>query len=119
MPAVFNIPSTVICGGGVFAELATQVARLRASRVLLVTDAFMVKSGLASRVESDLRAKNLDVSVFSGVQPDPTEQNVLDGLAQFRAARAELIVALGGGSPIDCAKAIALLTTNPPPLSRY
>src|SRR4051794_36433169 len=119
MSAVFNLPSIVVCGGGAFADLATQVARLRATRVLLVTDVFMVKSGLASRAESDLRAKKVDVVVFSGVQADPTEQNVLDGLAQFRAARADLIVALGGGSPIDCAKAIALLTTNPPPLSRY
>lgn len=119
MPAAFNIPSTILCGAGAIAELAPQLQRRRHARVLLVTDEFMVKSGLAPRLETDLRGAGIDVATFAGVQPDPTEQNVLDGLARFRAHRAEAIVALGGGSPIDCAKAIALLTANPPPLSRY
>lgn len=119
MRATFNIPSAVICGAGAIGELATQLLRLRVTRVLLVTDAFMVHSGLAGRVESDLRGAGVGVETFAGVQPDPTEQNVLDGLARYRDARAEAIVALGGGSPIDCAKAVAILTTNPPPLSLY
>lgn len=119
MPSSFHVPGAILCGGGALDELAGQLQRRRHARVLLVTDEFMVQCGLAPRLEADLRRAGIDVTTFAGVQPDPTERNVLDGLARFHAARAEAIVALGGGSPIDCAKAIALLTTNPPPLSRY
>jgi alcohol dehydrogenase len=59
------------------------------------------------------------VAVYDGVQPDPTDRNVADGLARFHAERCEGIVAVGGGSPIDAAKAISALTINPPPLSQY
>jgi alcohol dehydrogenase len=117
--AHFNIPATVISGGGAISELVPQLKRLGVARVLLVTDEFMMRSGLAARVEADLRQNAVEIAVFSGVQPDPTEDNVIAGLAQFRTAGAEAIVALGGGSPIDCAKAISLLTRNPPPLSLY
>jgi alcohol dehydrogenase class IV len=117
--ANFRIPETIICGGGSLASLAAQLGRLGTKRVLLVTDAFMVQSGLVARVEAELRKGGCDVGVFAGVQPDPSEQNVLDGLAQFRDRRADVVVALGGGSPIDCAKAIAILTVNPPPLRQY
>ena len=115
----FKIPGTIICGGGALAELLPQLRRLGKTRVLLVTDPFMVQSGLAPRVAADLRAGGCEVGLFAGVQPDPTEQNVLAGLAHYREMRAEVIVALGGGSPIDCAKAIAMLTANPAPLSLY
>jgi alcohol dehydrogenase len=119
MSVQFNLPATLVCGGGAISELAPQLMRLGASRPLIVTDEFMVRSGLIARVEKDLRAAALTPSVYAGVQPDPTEENVHAGLALFRSANADVIVAIGGGSPIDCAKAIALLTKNPPPLSLY
>src|SRR5262245_60074048 len=97
-PVVFNVPATIICGGGAVAELAAQLQRIGIGRVLLVTDEFMVQSGLAPRVEADLRRAGIEVGSFAGVQPDPTEQNVLDGLARFRALGAGAVVALGGGS---------------------
>jgi alcohol dehydrogenase len=118
-PGVFNVPATIVHGGGASGELVTQLQRLRVNRVLLVTDELMVKSGVASRLAGNLASARMEVGIFNGVQPDPTEQNVIDGLACFSETRAEAIVALGGGSPIDCAKAISLLTANPPPLSRY
>jgi alcohol dehydrogenase class IV len=117
--AHFNVPPSIVCGGGALRELPAQVGRLGARRVLVVTDDFMVKSGLVGRVEADLRGAGIEVVLFAGVQPDPTEENVTAGLALFREARADAVVALGGGSPIDCAKAIAMLTANEPPLRRY
>jgi alcohol dehydrogenase class IV len=117
--ATFNVPATIVCGAGALTELSSQLQRLNVRGVLLVTDEFMVQSGLAERVETDLRRSGIGVATFAGVQPDPTEQNVTDGLACYRASKAEAVVALGGGSPIDCAKAIAMLTTNELPLSRY
>ena len=115
----FNVPATIICSGGASRELPSQLERLGVQRVLLVTDEFMVKSGLVSRLETELRNAALECATFAGVQPDPSEKNVIDGLARYQESGAQGIVALGGGSPIDCAKAISLLTANPPPLSRY
>ncbi len=119
MHATFNIPATVIVGAGASGELAGQLKRLPSARVLLVTDAFMVKTGLAARFEALLSEAGIASATFSEVQPDPTDTNVHAGLQAFREHRAEAIVALGGGSPMDAAKAISILTTNEGPLSRY
>src|SRR6185369_12882597 len=96
-----------------------QLTRLGAHRVLLVTDAFMEKSGLAARFIGELNHAGFDVALFAGVQPDPTDENVRDGLRAYITGKCDAVVALGGGSPIDAAKTIAILTTNAEPLSQY
>jgi alcohol dehydrogenase len=119
MASSFNIPSSVIIGGGASAELLPQLRRLGAKRVLVVTDAFMVKSGVVARLLAPLQESGMEIAVFDGVQPDPTVQNVRDGLALYRSSGAEAVVAIGGGSPLDAGKAISILTTNPEPLADY
>ena len=119
MISQFNIPSTVVTGAGASRELVPQLARLGARRVLLVTDAFMVSSGVAGGFVGAVEAAGIGVALFAGVQPDPTDANVRAGLEHFRTAGCDAIVALGGGSPIDAAKAIAVLVNNPEPLSLY
>lgn len=115
----FNIPASVIIGGGASAELLPQLRRLGVSRVLVVTDAFMVKSGVVGRILEPLKEGGIGTAVFDGVQPDPTVQNVRDGLALYRSSGAEAVVSIGGGSPLDAGKAISILTTNPEPLADY
>ncbi len=119
MASSFNIPSSVIIGGGASAELLPQLRRLGAKRVLVVTDAFMVKSGVVARLLAPLQEGGIETAVFDGVQPDPTVQNVREGLAIYRSSGAEAVVAIGGGSPLDAGKAISILTTNPEPLADY
>jgi alcohol dehydrogenase len=119
MASSFNIPSSVIIGGGASAELLPQLRRLGAKRVLVVTDGFMVKSGVVARLLAPLQEGGIETAVFDGVQPDPTVQNVRDGLALYRSSGAEAVVAIGGGSPLDAGKAISILTTNPEPLADY
>ncbi|MSU51699.1 MAG: iron-containing alcohol dehydrogenase [Opitutus sp.] len=119
MISQFNLPATIVTGAGASRELVPQLAHLGARCVLLVTDAFMVSSGAAGGFVRALEEGGIAVTLFAGVQPDPTDANVRDGLAHFRAAGCDAIVALGGGSPIDAAKAIAVLATNPGPLSQY
>src|SRR5688500_8393097 len=106
MVTFLNIPSTVVTGHGALNELSNQVRRMGGSSVLLVTDKFMVQNGLAARAAQHMQSANIDVTIYSDVQPDPTVKNVLDGLDVFRASGAQIIVALGGGSPLDAAKAI-------------
>lgn len=108
----FNVPAAIVTGAGASGELASHARRLGGRRVLLVTDAFMVSSGAAQPFVDQLTAAGLPTAVFDGVQPDPSVQNVEAGLAALRAAEADLVVSLGGGSPLDCAKAIAILATN-------
>lgn len=115
----FNIPSTVITGAGASRELAPQLQRRGLSRVLLVTDAFMVSSGLAQRIVAELATAGIATEVFADVQPDPSEDNVLAGYARLQACGAQAVVALGGGSPIDCAKVMAILPANSLPLARF
>jgi alcohol dehydrogenase class IV len=119
MLAQFNIPSTVIIGGGARHQLAAQLQRLQARRALLVSDAFLVKSGVAGAVAEELSKARIESALFAQVQPDPTVRNVMDGLAELTRFNADVVVGLGGGSPMDAAKAIAVLAANPPPLALY
>jgi alcohol dehydrogenase class IV len=115
----FNVPATIITGAGASRELGTQLARLGARRVLFVTDAFMVSSGVVDRFVRLLEEAKIEFALFAGVQPDPTDANVGAGLQEYVSRKCDAIVALGGGSPIDAAKAIAVLVNNPEPLSLY
>ena len=119
MNAQFNGPSTILVAGGASQQLAAQAARLGGRRALLVTDATMVASGLAQRCVDQLAAANIPATVFSGVKPDPTDENVRDGLELLRKTNCELVIGLGGGSPMDAAKVIAVAATNDAPLREF
>ncbi|MBL8118190.1 MAG: iron-containing alcohol dehydrogenase [Anaerolineae bacterium] len=114
-----NIPSSIIVGSGASLEVATYVKLLGATRVLLVTDRFLASNGVVDRIVECLQSNGVSVAIYADVYPDPTLQNVYDGLRLYSESNAEAIVALGGGSPLDTAKAISILTTNPLPLSQY
>jgi len=119
MISQFNIPATLIIGAGASRELVTQLARIGARRVLLVTDAFMESSGLAGTLVREVERAGIAVALFAGVQADPTDKNVHDGLLVYRSGNCDAVAALGGGSSIDAAKAIAVMTANAEPLSQY
>ena len=112
MPTTFNIPPSLVTGAGAARELPVHAKRLGATKALLVTDEWMVKSGVAEPFAAMLREAGIPTEIFAGVQPDPSAQNVDEGLAALRAAGADFIVSVGGGSPMDCAKAVAVLATN-------
>jgi alcohol dehydrogenase len=115
----FNAPQTIIHGTGASKELLNQVKRLGSKRVLFVTDTFIESTGLIQKLAQPLLDESISIAVFSAVQPDPTVQNVQAGLKLLHAHNADAIVAVGGGSPIDAAKAMSILTSNPEPLSQY
>ena len=119
MASTFNIPATVMIGAGASNELANQLRRLEVRRVLVVSDPYLVDSGVVARLLEPLASTAIAATVYAGVRPDPTVQNVRDGLQRFRESEAEAVVAIGGGSPIDAAKAIAILSRNPEPLADY
>ncbi|MVM31377.1 iron-containing alcohol dehydrogenase [Spirosoma sp. HMF4905] len=119
MSYLFNAPQTIIHGAGASRELLPQLTRIGARRVFFVTDPFIESTGLVQALAAPLHQAGLAVAVFSAVQPDPTVQTVLDGLAELTKHDADVVVAVGGGSSIDAAKAIAVLRTNEGPLHKY
>ena len=112
MIAEIRIPSRMKIGGGAFAEAATLLLSLGCMRPLLVTDPFMMKSGLAETLSAQIRAAGLPCGIFSETLPDPTSAVVEQGAALFLAGNHDSLVSLGGGSPIDTAKAVGMLVSN-------
>lgn len=119
MLSQLNVPSAIIVGAGASKEVATQAKRLGTSRALLVTDEYLSQCGLAREVADLLDGEGIATTTFGNVQPDPTDANVLDGLAQLRDSNADLVVGLGGGSSMDAAKVISIMANNEPPISQY
>ena len=112
MAADVLLPRTMRLGGGSVAAVGDVVRSLGARRPLVVTDPFMVSTGVSSLVVEHLRNAGVEPSVFSGTVPDPTTASLGAGLEAVRAHDADAIVAVGGGSPIDTAKALALLSAQ-------
>lgn len=115
----FDVPSIIVTGGGSRGKIGEIAQELGASRVLLVTDPGVVELGFVSEIESILIEAGCEVKVFDDVQPDPTDLNVAAGVKALQEVDADLVVALGGGSPIDTAKVIAIRPANPEPLSEF
>ena len=115
----WSFPTTIVFGAGAVNALADHVKRIGTTRVLLVCDAGVVRVGIAARVRALLDASGVAVSVFDAVDPNPVEKNVFDGVAAYLAHQAGCIVAVGGGSPLDAGKLIALKVTHDRPLADY
>jgi alcohol dehydrogenase len=105
----FQLPTRIVFGPGSITELGTAAATFSAERVLVVSDPGIVAAGHAPRGIESLRAAGLVVELFQGVQENPTTKHVDAGLAFARDFRPNLIVGIGGGSSMDCAKGINFL----------
>jgi alcohol dehydrogenase class IV len=116
---VLQLPPTIVFGAGASRSVGDHARRLGAERAMLVTDRFLLGQGLAAEIQRLLEEAGLSVHVFADVQPDPTDENVRNGLRELRASESDVLVALGGGSVLDAAKMIAILSTNPEPISQY
>ncbi len=92
--------------------LKDELVKRNFKKALVITDG-VIKDVLLSKITSILDEMNFSYEVFSNVKPNPTISNVLEGLAVCKDSGADVIIALGGGSVIDCSKAIAVITTNP------
>lgn len=112
MSAEIQIPGIVKVGGGAFSEVAGILARLKCARPLIVTDAFLVSQGRVGELKDQIVRAGLECSVFSDTVPDPTTDVVEAGVRAFVEGGHDSLISLGGGSPIDTAKAIGMLVAN-------
>ncbi len=107
-------------GAGAADEIGYDLRQLGAARALVVTDRGVAATGAPTRVAEALRAAGVDADVFDGVRVEPTDASMREAVDAARAAgRVDVIVAVGGGSSIDTAKVVNLLTTNDGDLLDY
>lgn len=115
--ALITYLTTIRFGAGVLAELPEDLDALGMRRPLIVTDRGVVAAGLLERLRAAMPAGM--GCVFDDVPSNPTEEATLAALQRFRVERCDGLIALGGGSPIDLAKAVSILATHPEPLATY
>lgn len=100
-------------GAGCRAELPGALARLNVKKALVCSDKGLIKVGTTKMVTDVLDAAGFAYEIYSEIKPNPTVKNVQDGVAAFKAAGADCIVAIGGGSSMDTAKGIGIVVANP------
>ena len=110
--STFFIPAVNMMGEGSLQEAMTAIRGYGFRHALIVTDAGLSRAGVATKVAELLRQQNLQATIFDGAKPNPTVGNVEAGLAVLRENGCDCVISLGGGSPHDCAKGIALVATN-------
>ena len=114
-----HLPQDLLIGGGASDSLAEHVARIGIERPLVVSDRFLLDKGPAGPLVERLEAAGGKVATFGDVQPDPTVANVEGALQALRDHEADGVVAIGGGSPMDTAKAAAVAFANEGDLRDY
>ncbi len=119
MLTFFMFPNRVIFGPGASGKVGKEAKKMGVRTVLLVTDPGLQACGLSRTIEDSIGDAGLDVSTFGEVVQNPDEDCVRKGMEAYEAAGADGLVALGGGSAMDTAKAIGLMMTHPAPLSQY
>ena len=107
-----SAPRVIEIGGGAVARAPALLARFGLSRPLIVSDPFMVSSGLIERLTGKLDAAGIIWGLFSDTIPEPTDTIVEAGVLRLREADYDCLIAFGGGSPIDTAKAMDDLTAG-------
>jgi len=112
MSSTFFIPAVNIMGIGCLDEAMTAIVGHGFRKALIVTDTGLAKAGVASRIAEQLAVRDIDSAVFDGAKPNPSIANVEQGLAVLKKEKCDFVISLGGGSPHDCAKGIALCATN-------
>lgn len=100
-------------GKGAIQEVPTEFKRRKFKKAVVITDKDLIQFGVATKVTALLDEAGIDYTVHDGIVSNPTIQNVTDGVTAVKAAGADCIIAIGGGSPIDTAKAIGIIVTNP------
>ena len=109
----FVLNETSYFGRGAREVLAEEIKQRKFKKVLVVTDKTLFEIGVTKKVTDVLDNAEIEYVVYSDVKPNPTIKNVLDGVAVCKEAKADVIVAVGGGSAIDTAKGIGIVIKNP------
>jgi len=119
MSSTIILPSTNFLGRECLDKALDVVQQQRFTKALVVTDAVLNQIGLVAQITKKLEDRQISYAVYDGTQPNPTIQNVEEGLQVLTDESCDLILSVGGGSPHDCAKGIALVATNGGKITDY
>ncbi|WP_305813600.1 L-threonine dehydrogenase [Photobacterium leiognathi] len=112
MSSAFYIPTVNFMGAGCLTQAADAIKSHGFKKALIVTDKVLNQIGVVTQVAVLLTERDIESVVYDGTQPNPTIKNVDEGLALLKENQCDFVISLGGGSPHDCAKGIALLAAN-------
>lgn len=110
--STFYIPSVNIIGADVLNDAMNTMVEYGFRRTLIVTDTMLTRLGMADNIQNALQERVIFSVIYDGTQPNPTTENVAEGLKLLQENNCDSVISLGGGSPHDCAKGIALVAAN-------
>jgi alcohol dehydrogenase len=116
---IYNYPQNIYFHWGESKNTGEHVTELGGRRALIVTDKGIRRVGLLEDICTSLDAAKIAYTVFDGVQPNPTDLNVAEGLNLYKSEGCDMVIAIGGGSPMDAAKGIILMTKHPGIIKEY
>ncbi|CNH20835.1 alcohol dehydrogenase [Yersinia aldovae] len=119
MSFMLALPKISLHGTGAIEDMVKLLSGKQWGKALIVTDGQLVELGLLDSLFAAMKQHQLPYALFSEVFPNPTEALVEAGLAAFKQQQCDYLIAFGGGSPIDTAKAIKILSANPGPSTAY
>ncbi|MEW6532023.1 MAG: iron-containing alcohol dehydrogenase [Thermodesulfobacteriota bacterium] len=115
----FRVPPTIHFGQNASAEAGPEAKRLKATKALVFTDKVLMSGGIIQPIIDSLAKAGVGVEIYDGIDAEPTLAHVQKGLELFRKKGCDILVAVGGGSPIDAAKAVSVMCTNPGKIQDY
>lgn len=115
----FRTAKVIITGSGASKQVGEECQKINVKKALIVTDQNLVKLGIPGGVEESLRGSGIEYAVYDGVDMEPIAEYVQEGLEAFRGNGCDCLLAVGGGSPMDTAKAISVMATNAGSIEDY
>jgi len=116
---IYNFPESIHFGWGEAKNIGRLAKGLGFTKALIVTDEGVEQVGLLDGVKASLKGEGISNETFNGVQPNPTDLNVEEGVRAYRETDCDAVIAVGGGSPMDAAKGVILMTRHPGSLREY
>ena len=108
----FVLPTRIRFGEGISSELATEIRKMGHSRPMILTDKGLIDAGIVSKITKPLKESGIEYTIFDAIEPNPRDITVQKAYQSALEAKADLLVAVGGGSSMDTAKAVGVLMTH-------
>ena len=112
LPFSFTLPTKIVYGPGCVTALIEELSANGGKRPIIITDKGVKDAGISDKITALLEQNNIDYIIYAGVEANPKDTNVEEGAKAAREFGADCIIALGGGSPIDCAKSVGVLLAH-------
>ncbi len=116
---MFQTTPRIILGPASLAKVADGITRLNCKNVMIITDAGLVKAGVVGKLEEHLKTSEINYSIFDKVEPDPRFEIAVDVSKEIKKQGSDIVIGIGGGSPIDIAKVAAVLALNDGDIASY